>query len=119
MNVVKNSAIALIVFLPAVATGDSFLSDANVKYVGDADAIRVCKAVVDDNSSDLKLLLSKHRNDLLYGYSFKLVSRAVSGSFTCDDLGLMDFAYEIGSAGIVGYLQGGTVTIEEVAGTTN
>jgi hypothetical protein len=117
MKIYQKFAMVIVVFLPAAAMADSFLTDTNVKYRGDTDARRICRAIVEDDARDLKQSLKLYRSTLLYRYSSDLISNAVSGNFSCNGNELLTFAREVGSQNITRYLQGGSVEMEELVST--
>ncbi len=115
--------IFLIVIFAALSnslSADSFLRERSVKYVGEQEARGICRAVVDDDAQDLKRNLLRYKNQLVYGYTYVLRDKAISGNFTCNGKDLLTFANEIGAQNISDYLiKGGTVSVEEYVSTVD
>ena len=107
------------IIMPAPLMADSLLGDANVSYRGDRSAVSLCKAIANDDVQKLDSLLGQIKRSALYGYTFDKKSRAVAGSVTCNGKKLMEYADAIGAQNVSGYFNGGAVTIEELATTTN
>lgn len=117
--------LAIVTILPTGAFAESFLTEQpgsyRVKHMGDSSAVKVCKAVIHDDAERLhKILLHALRNSR-YRNRYTVLSPAIAGSYTCNDLALLPFADEIGAVKVSGYLQGkdGTVTVEEMVSSTN
>ena len=117
MQLLKICVISTALVFPAAGNSDTFLSEENVVLRGNATAVRICRAVINDDMVALKQGLRRIRNDALSGYKFTLDSRAITGSVTCNKKSLLTFADEIGAQDISGWLRQGTVTMEEVAAT--
>ena len=117
MHLLKTCLISAALALPATTHAESFLSEENVVYRGDSTAVRICKAVINDDTVSLKQGLRRIRNQALSGYKFELESEAIAGSVQCNQKNLLTFADEIGARSVSGWLRRGTVTVEEVVAT--
>ena len=122
MNTCKNYLIVIIFMMPTSLAADSFLSEKNVKYVGDRIGRHICSAIVHDDTGDLKRLLKQRWALQAYHYRLAINSRVIVGSYTCNGLKLLPFAYDIGAENISKYLnggKGGTVTVKELISSRN
>ena len=106
------------ILMPAPLVADSLYTDEEVQYRGERSATRVCEAIVEDDARQLNVLLKEVKRRTLMGYRFDTRSYAIAGSVTCNGLGLMVFADEIGADSVSSYLRGGVVTMEELVTTT-
>ncbi|MEE4203299.1 MAG: DUF3718 domain-containing protein [Halieaceae bacterium] len=68
-------------------------SHAKVTYDGNPDAIAVCRAIVDDNSTDLKQAIRRAAPRHQKTHSMN----ALADSFECNGQSLHDFAVEVGA----------------------
>ena len=78
--------------------------------------MQVCRAIVNDDAEKLDGLLQR----MEYGTRQHKVyrkSKSAVNSVTCNGQELLTFADEIGASDVSSYLHGGSVTIEELAGT--
>ena len=119
MNVICKYLIPLIAMLPASLMAQGFLADHEVKYAGEPGAVRVCQAVIHDDPRDLMLLLKRYKNQKIFRHRFDITSQAIAGSFTCNRLALLPFANDVGASKVARFLNGGTVTMEELVSSTN
>mgnify|MGYP001825333257 CR=1 FL=1 len=113
MKRVHKGLVFILVALPLSIAAESQLTNSEVRYTGDNVAQRVCKSVVNDDTSKLNKLLRNYRDTLVYRYRFT-DSRGVSGDFACNNQALLDFANTIGAVNVSSYLRGGVVTMEEL-----
>ncbi len=102
---------ALVAFSPGLVLADNAV---NVKYAGNAVGKQVCRAIVRDDVKKLQKVLQSYRNTLIYAYSFHdMASRALAGSFTCNDMELRDFSDSVGAEQVLGYLTTAHGRVEE------
>lgn len=112
--------LSIVAVLPTSLSADSFLSENGVKYrvkqMGPSSAARVCTAVVRDEPDTLDKIFRQDLRNNIYRYSFNVHSRAIQGSYTCNDLALLPFADQIGAIKVSSYLRNprGKVTMEEL-----
>ena len=118
MKRVQKGLVFILVALPMSLAAESQLSNSDVRYTGDNIAKRVCKSVVNDDTSRLNRLLRDYRDTLVYRYRFT-DNQAVSGDFVCNNRALLDFAENIGAVNVSSYLRGGVVTMEELVSFTD
>lgn len=119
MNLPTNCLLAIVFTIPLQVAAESLLTDKNVKYRGNSTAIEVCRAIVNDDTEALKKGLRHIKREALYAYQFKIKSRAITGSVTCNEMALSSFSDEIGAYNVTNWLNIGTVTVEEFVSSTN
>lgn len=80
-----------------------------ISYHGPSKAVGVCRAIANDNPDRLRHQLSLQRRRMTWGYQYGLLSEEVAGSFTCNEMELIDFAASIGAEDVTRYLATGEV----------
>jgi hypothetical protein len=118
MHLPTKCLLAIVFTIPLQVVAQSFLTDENVKYRGDTTAIKVCRAIVNDDTAALKKGLKRIKGEALYAYMFDINSPAILKSVTCNKMALSPFADEIGARNITNWLNNGTVTVEEFVSST-
>jgi hypothetical protein len=89
-------------------------NSAKYRYSGNTVGKQVCRAIVNDDVKALRRALHSYRQTLLYAYSFNdLAGRAITGSFTCNDMALREFSYDVGSRQALDFLNRGAGVVEE------
>lgn len=92
----------------------AYAADSGVRYEGDRTAKSVCMSITKDDVSTMK-------NSLRRAARFSPIPlNKIHKYYTCNDLALIDFAYEWKATNTIGYLESrgerrGSVTMEEVA----
>ena len=114
MKINKFFLIAMIALTPLSLMAKGTMLDKKFSFVGDRDAKQVCKAIVNDDAKKLHHLLRARKSALLFGYRFSIHSRAVSGSYSCNDLALLPFSDQVEALTVSNYLRRGTVKMEEL-----
>lgn len=111
--------LSVIAALPTSVSADSFLSEKSVKYSGELNARKACKAVVHDDPEKLDKIFKQDLRSNVYRYSSHVRNRAIEDSYICNDLALLPFADQIGAVNVSGYLRKGRgkVTMEEMVST--
>ena len=93
--------------LPGLAMASGGGDVTQVKYVGDNSAKGVCRAIVEDDAEQLQHQLGMQKREMTYGYQYTLLSNEVAGSFTCNDMELLDFSASVGARDVSSYLATG------------
>jgi hypothetical protein len=112
--------LSVIAALSTSVSADSFLSEKSVKYSGELNARKVCKAVVHDDPEKLEKIFRQDLSSNVFRYSSHHVrNRFIEESYVCNDLALLPFADQIGAVNVSGYLRKGRgkVTMEEMVST--
>jgi len=106
----------LMVGLVSLAIGSTTVNAGEVKvhYQGDHAAKTVCTSIVNDDAQKMKRAFKRAASFSPIPYN------KVHKYYSCNDLALIDFAYEWEATRVIGYLesrgeQRGNVTMEEVA----
>ena len=95
------------VVFASLSLGSDGAGNAERKYIGPSSAIGVCEAVIENDADRLRHELNAQRRRMLFGYSHRLRSHEIAGSFTCNDMELLDFSVSIGADDITRYLEEG------------
>ena len=116
--------IYLVLLISSVAVSQWSLAgqsanDPAAKYFGPSTARDVCRAVVKNDAERLQKLLAFQRKSMAFGYQVEPTGRRIAGSFTCNNMELLDFAESIGANGVSSYLATGRVTRQTEVVSTN
>ncbi len=111
---IKSALLTIGIAALALSSVNATADGTVVTYQGDHAAKKVCMSITKDDLRTMKLALKRAASNSPIPYS------RVHKYYTCNDLALIDFAYEWQATNTIGYLESrgerrGNVSMEEVA----
>jgi hypothetical protein len=103
---------------PGYVGGSPARQSGNIRYVGSNLAKQICKAVMNDDVSRLKLVLRDYKQSLSHSYTFDPAGRELSRDFTCNDMDVDEFSRHVGASKVASFISGtGQIPDTQVAVT--
>jgi hypothetical protein len=100
MKIRKLVVPALLACAPALVSAEQA---GEVRVAGERTASQVCKAVMTDDVTKLRMLLRSYRQTLSYGYMFSANHGDLAQDFTCNSQDLRHFSSQIGAQKVSAY----------------
>jgi hypothetical protein len=91
---------------PGYVGGSPARQSGNFRYVGNNLAKQICKAVMNDDVSQLKRVLHDYQQSLSHRYMFDLAGRELSRDFTCNDMDVDEFSRRVGASKVASFISG-------------
>ena len=107
MNIATGLLTGLCVTLSCGALAEPTTEPAGYRFTGDRTAVRICRAIAQDDTRQLQRALRDIRSNSVGGYRFSAISPQIAGSVTCNGMSLEAFSQTVGANYVASYLANG------------